>query len=119
MGAILPTVRENRLRGIAVTSLKRSPIMPDLPTLAESGLPGFEAISWFGLLAPARTPAPIIDAVYAQAAKIAADPGIKAKLAQLGLDPASDRPDAFAAIIRSDIAKWAKVIKDAGITAGN
>jgi tripartite-type tricarboxylate transporter receptor subunit TctC len=119
MGAILPTVRENRLRGIAVTSLKRSPIMPDLPTLAESGLPGFEAISWFGLLAPARTPAPIVEAVYTQAAKIAADPGMKTKLAQLGLDPASDRPDAFAAIIKSDIAKWAKVIKDAGITAGN
>jgi tripartite-type tricarboxylate transporter receptor subunit TctC len=118
MGAILPIVREGQLRGIAVTSLKRTPIMPDLPTLAESGLPGFEAVSWFGLMAPAGTPAPIISKTYQQAAKIVMEPEIKAKLAQLGLDTASDPPDALAAIIKADIAKWAKVIKDANIKAG-
>ena len=75
MGAILPVVREGQLRGLAVTSLMRTPIMPDLPTVAESGLPGFEAISWFGLLAPAGTPAPIIGKTYQQAAKIAIDAG--------------------------------------------
>jgi tripartite-type tricarboxylate transporter receptor subunit TctC len=119
MGAILPTVREGQLRGLAVTSLKRTPIMPNLPTIAESGLPGFEAISWFGLMAPAGTPAPIITKVYQQAAKIAMEPEMKAKLAQLGLDAASDPPDAFATIIKTDIAKWAKVIKDANIKAEN
>jgi tripartite-type tricarboxylate transporter receptor subunit TctC len=118
MGAILPIVREGQLRGIAVTSLKRTPIMPDLPTIAESGLPGFEAVSWFGLMAPAGTPAPIVNRVYQQAAKIVMEPEIKAKLAQLGLDTASDPPDAFAGIIKADIAKWAKVIKDANIKAG-
>jgi tripartite-type tricarboxylate transporter receptor subunit TctC len=118
MGAILPIVREGQLRGLAVTSLKRTPIMPALPTIAESGLPGFEAISWFGLMAPAGTPVPIVNKVYAQAAKIAMEPEMKTKLAQLGLDTAADAPDAFAAIIKADIAKWAKVIKDANIKAG-
>jgi tripartite-type tricarboxylate transporter receptor subunit TctC len=115
MGAILPVVRQGQLRGLAVTSLKRTPIMPGLPTIAESGLPGFEAISWFGLLAPAGTPPPIVSKTYQQAAKIAMEPEMKAKLAQLGLDATSDSPDAFAAIIKDDIAKWARVIKDANI----
>jgi tripartite-type tricarboxylate transporter receptor subunit TctC len=117
MGAILPVVQQGQLRGLAVTSLKRTPIMPALPTIAESGLPGFEAISWFGLMAPAGTPAQIISKAYQQAAKIALDPEMKAKLAQLGLDATSDAPDAFAAIIKADIAKWAKVIKEANIKA--
>jgi tripartite-type tricarboxylate transporter receptor subunit TctC len=119
MGSILPVVRQGQLRGLAVTSLRRTPIMPDLPTLAESGLPGFEAISWFGLMAPAGTPKPIIGKVYQQAAKIAMDPEMKAKLAQLGLDAVSDPPAALAAIIKADIAKWAKVIKDANIKAAD
>src|SRR6185295_4145571 len=119
MGTILPVVREGRLRGLAVTSLKRTSVMPDLPTLAESGLPGFEAISWFGLMAPAGTPAPIITKVYQQAAKIAMEPEMKAKLAQLGLDATSDPPEAVAKIIKADIAKWAKVIKDANIKAAD
>jgi tripartite-type tricarboxylate transporter receptor subunit TctC len=119
MGAILPVVRDGRLRGLAVTSLTRTPIMPALPTLAESGLPGFEAISWFGLMAPAGTPAPIVSKAYQQAAKIASEPEMKAKLAQLGLDAVSDGPTALAAIIKADTAKWAKVIKDANIKAGN
>ena len=117
MGAILPVVRQGQLRGLAVTSMTRTPIMPNLPSIAESGLPGFEAISWFGLLAPAGTPAPIISKVYQQAAKIATDPEMKAKLAQLGLDVTSDAPDAFGAIIKADTAKWAKVIRDANIKA--
>jgi tripartite-type tricarboxylate transporter receptor subunit TctC len=119
MGSILPVVREGQLRGLAVTSARRTPILPNLPTIAESGLPGFEAISWFGLLAPAGTPGPIISKVYQQAARIAMETEMKAKLAQLGLDAASDPPEAFAAIIKADIAKWAKVIKDANIKAEN
>jgi len=117
MGTILPIVRQGQLRGLAVTSLKRTPVMPDLPTVAESGLPGFEATSWFGLMAPAGTPAPIVAKVYEQAAKIAMDPQMKAKLAELGLDATADPPDAMAAIIKADTAKWAKVIQDANIKA--
>jgi tripartite-type tricarboxylate transporter receptor subunit TctC len=119
MGVILSVVRAGQLRGLAVTSLTRTPIMTSLPTIAESGLPGFEATSWFGLMAPAGTPAPIVSKVYGQAAKIVIDPEMKAKLAQLGLDTASDPPDAFAAIIKADIAKWARVIKDANIKAAD
>jgi tripartite-type tricarboxylate transporter receptor subunit TctC len=114
-GAILPTVRAGTLRGLAVTSLKRSPSMPELPSIAESGFPNFEAISWFGLLAPAGTPAPIVGKLYQETVKIAAQPDMREKFAQLGLDAVADSPDAFAAIIQADIAKWAKVIKDAGI----
>ena len=117
MGTILPHVKEGRLRGLAVTSLKRTPVI-DLPTVSESGLPGFEATSWFGLMAPAGTPAPIVRRTYEQAVKIAAMPDVREKLSALGLDTVSDAPEALAAIIKADIAKWAKVIKDANIKVG-
>lgn len=117
VGTILPVVQQKQLHGLAVTSLKRSTVMPELPTVAEQGLPGFEAISWFGLMAPAGTPGAVVDKVYKQAAQIVAAPEMKEKLAQLGLDTASDPPDAFGAIIKADIAKWAKVIQDANIKA--
>jgi tripartite-type tricarboxylate transporter receptor subunit TctC len=118
MGTILPVVREGRLRGLAVTSLKRSSVMPALPTIAESGFADFEAISWFGLMAPARTPASVIAKVHQQALAIVAMPDVREKLAALGLDTTADGPDAVAAIIKADTAKWAKVIKDANIKAG-
>jgi len=117
MGSVLPVVREGRLRGLAVTSLRRTPILPELPSMAESGFPGFEATSWFGLLAPAGTPAPIIAKAHQQAVGVAAMPDVRDKLAALGLDTSADGPDAMAAIIKADTAKWAKVIKDAGIKA--
>ena len=115
MGAILPVVRDGKLRPLAVTSNQRSPIIPELPTLAESGFPDFEAISWFGLLAPAHTAAPIIAKVHEEIVKIAAQTDMRERLAQLGLDVAVNSPDEFAAVINADIAKWAKVIKDANI----
>jgi tripartite-type tricarboxylate transporter receptor subunit TctC len=115
MGAILPVVREQKLRELAVTSLARSPIIPELPTLAESGFPGFEAISWFGLLAPAGTPAPVIAKVHDEIVKVAAQADMRERLAQLGLDVAVSSPDELAAVIKTDIAKWAKVIKEANI----
>jgi tripartite-type tricarboxylate transporter receptor subunit TctC len=114
-GAILGTVRDGKLRGLAVTSLKRSPNMPEFPTMAESGLPGFEATSWFGLLAPAGTPAPIIAKLHKQAVEIVQQPDVVEKLGKIGLDVTADPPDVFATIIRNDTAKWAKVIKEAGI----
>jgi tripartite-type tricarboxylate transporter receptor subunit TctC len=115
MGTILPVVRDGKLRGLAVTSLQRAAIIPELPTLAESGFPGFEAISWFGLLAPAGTPAPVIAKVHDEIARIAAQADMRERLAQLGLAVMVSSPDEFAAVIRADIAKWAKVIKDANI----
>ena len=117
-GAMLATVREGKLRGLAVTSLKRSPNMPELPTVAESGFPGFEATSWFALLAPAGTPAPILDKVRREALRVLADPDMRARFAQLGLDTVGNSPDELAAIIKADLAKWAKVIKEVGIKAG-
>ena len=117
MGAILPTVREGKLRGLAVTSLKRSPSVSELPSVAELGFPGFEVTSWFALLAPAGTPAPIVSKLHQEISKIAAQPDTREKMAQLGLDTVAGSPEDLATIIKSDIVKWAKVIKDAGIKA--
>jgi tripartite-type tricarboxylate transporter receptor subunit TctC len=118
-GAMLPVVREGKLRGIAVTSLKRSSKMPELPTVAEQGFPGFEAISWFGLLAPAGTPKEIIDKVHDEAMKVLKDEKTRARFDQLGLDVIGNSPAEAAASIKGDLAKWDKVIKEAGIKAGN
>lgn len=117
MAAILPTVRENKLRGLAVTSLKRSSVIPELPTVAKSGYPGFEAVSWFALLGPRGTPAPILIKLHREITKIAALSDIREKFAQLGLDTIVGSPEELAVIIKSDIVKWAKVIDDAGIKA--
>ena len=117
MGAILPTVRDGKLRGLAVTSLKRSPNIPELPSVAESGYPSFEATSWFALLAPAGTPAPIVSKLHREISRITARPDVREKFAQLGLDTVGGSPQELATIIKSDIVKWAKVIKDAGIKA--
>jgi tripartite-type tricarboxylate transporter receptor subunit TctC len=117
MAAILPMVRESKLRGLAVTSLKRSSVIPELPSVAESGLVGFEALSWFGLLGPVGTPKPIVAKVHADVVKLIAQPELREKFAQLGADTVGNSPEEFGAIIKADIAKWAKVIKDAGIKA--
>jgi len=118
-GAILPIVREGKLRALAVTSLKRSPNMPEYPTMVEAGFAGFEAISWFGVLAPAGTPAPIIAKLHQEAVRIVSQPDMRENFGRIGLDVVTDPPDAFATVIRTDTAKWAKVIKDAGIKAGD
>src|SRR3954471_21208143 len=114
-GALLPTVRDGKLRGLAITALQRSPNIPELPTMNEAGVPGFEATSWFGLLAPAGTPQAIIAKLHRQAVDIVRHPQLVENFGKIGLDVVTDPPDAFATIIRDDTAKWAKVIKDAGI----
>jgi tripartite-type tricarboxylate transporter receptor subunit TctC len=114
-GSILPTVREGKLRPLAVTSLKRSPNMPEYPTMIEAGVADFEVTSWFGLLAPAGTPVSVIDRLHREAVRIVSQPDMREKFALIGLDVVGDAPDVFAEIIRIDTAKWAKVIKDAGI----
>ena len=117
--AILPTVRDGRLRGLAQTSLKRSPNIPELPTVAESGFPGFETVSWFGLLVPAGTPAALVNKLNEDSLKVLAQPDMRASFTKLGLDTVGSTPGELAATIKSDIGKWAKVIKEAGITASD
>ena len=116
-GAVLATVRDGKLRGLAMTARTRSPNMPELPTMIEAGVADFEVASWFGLLAPAGTPAPIVAKLSEEAIRIVSDPDLREKFGKIGLDVVSDPPDVFAAIIRNDTLKWAKVIKDAGIKA--
>lgn len=118
-GAILPYLKDNRLRALAVTSLKRSNVVPDLPTFDESGFPGFEAISWFGIFAPNGTPAAITDKLYQEALKVLNHPETKAKFTQMAFDLAGTPGRELNGIIRRDIAKWAKLIKDAGIPVGD
>jgi len=114
MPSSLPLVKEGKLRALGVTSLKRSPAAPDIPTIAEQGLPGFEAVSWFALFAPAGTPRPVVDKLQAEVKKILFSPDIAKKLTEIGLDPVGSTPDELAAWQRSEIAKWAKVVKDSG-----
>ena len=118
-GASLLLVRDGRVRGIAITSLKRSPNAPDLQTMVEAGFPGFEATSWFALMAPAGTPQPILDKVRAQSLKVLADPEMQKKFAALGLDVVGSTSEETRAAIANDIPKWGKVIKDANIKPGN
>lgn len=114
MPSSLPLVKEGRLRALGVTSLKRSPAAPEIPTIAEQGLPGFDAASWFALFAPAGTPRPIVDRLQVEVKKILAQPEIAKKLAEAGLDAVGSSPDELAAYQRTEIAKWAKVVRDSG-----
>jgi tripartite-type tricarboxylate transporter receptor subunit TctC len=113
----LPLVREAKLKGFAVTSIKRSGAAPDLPTMAESGYPGFEAVPWFGLMAPAGTPPAIIDKVHRETLRVLAMPEVRRRLDELGIDLIGGSPAEFAAVIKSETTQWAKVIKAAGIRA--
>lgn len=115
MPAATPLVRAGRLRALAVTSLKRSGALPDVPTVAEAGVPGYESTSWTGMLAPGGTPRPIVDKLYASASAALRDPHVKDLLVKTGADIVGNTPDVFAQKIREDVVKWAKVIKAAGI----
>lgn len=112
---VLPLVREGKLRALAVTSLERSSAAPELPSVAESGYPGFEATNWYGLVAPAMTPVPIIQRLHLETAKALALPDLRGKLAELGMEIIGNSPDEFASVIKTEIPKWAKVIKESGI----
>ena len=108
-------VAGGRMRALAVTSLKRSSAAPALPTIAESGYPGFEVTNWNGLLAPAKTPGLIIRKLHLAIVKILALPDTRARLADLGMEAIGNSPEEFAATIKTDIAKWAKLIRDSDI----
>jgi tripartite-type tricarboxylate transporter receptor subunit TctC len=113
----VPQIKAGKIKGIAVTTLKRSALMPAIPTIAESGLPGFDANNWYGLLAPAKTPRAIVMRLNAEVAKVLKMPDVKDFLFNQGLDPAPGTPEQFGAYIKSEMAKWAKVVKDSGARA--
>ena len=110
-----PQIDGGTLRALAMSSSARSRFMPDLPTINESGVPGYEAIQWFGLLAPAGTPQAIIDRLQAETAKILDTPAMKARLALEGAEPIGNTPAEFSALIKAEMAKWSQVAKAAGI----
>jgi tripartite-type tricarboxylate transporter receptor subunit TctC len=115
----MPLVREGKLRGLAVSSIKRSALAPELPTMVEADFPGFEAVPWFGLLAPAGTPADVVNKLHDETVKTLAMPEVRKKFSDLGLEPVGNTPAEFAAIIAKETPEWAKVIRDAGIKLGN
>lgn len=116
MPAAMPHVKSGKVRPVAVTTAKRSQAMPELPTIAESGVKGYDASTWYGLLAPARTPQAIVTRLHGDTVKILAGP-TRQRLEAQGFEPDGGTPAEFTAYIKSEIIKWAKVIKDAGIPA--
>ncbi|MGZ9003862.1 MAG: Bug family tripartite tricarboxylate transporter substrate binding protein [Burkholderiales bacterium] len=119
MMSVLPAqvdnIKTGKLRGLAVTSLRRSARLPEVPTVAESGVPRFEVTQWHGLCAPAAVPKPILARINTEVANAVSSPDLRSRLVQMGFDPQPSTSEQFAAFIRSETAKWAKVVKDAGI----
>ncbi len=109
----LPFVRSGQLRALAVTSAARATALPDIPAIAEAGLAGYDASSWYGLIAPARTPDPIVAALYAAVGQAMQNPDLRQRLLTEGLEPVGSTPEAFAKTIEVDIAKWAELAKRA------
>jgi tripartite-type tricarboxylate transporter receptor subunit TctC len=107
-------LKAGKLKALAVTTARRSPLAPQLPTLSETGLPGFDIYTWWGFMAPAGTPPEIIAKWNAEVRRILATPEMKAFFAQQGAEPAADSPEQFAAMIKSEIAKYAKIVKQSG-----
>jgi tripartite-type tricarboxylate transporter receptor subunit TctC len=116
IGAVSSLVSSGRVKALAVTSKGRAPMLPQVPTVAESGIPGFESYGWFGFIAPAGTPPAIIDKIQKDTAKVLAMPDIKKRLADQGMNPVANTPSEFAQAIREESDKWAKIIKERNIT---
>jgi tripartite-type tricarboxylate transporter receptor subunit TctC len=113
--AVMAQVKAGSLRALGVTGVKRTPIMPDVPTIDEAGVPGYESLGWFGLIAPAGVPRDVITRLNVEINRILQLPEVKERLLELGAEPASMTPDEFLAFIRRDNAKWARLIKERGI----
>jgi len=111
----LPHARSGKLKALGVTSLTRSPAAPEVQTLNESGLPGYEVVNWYGVIAPAKTPRDIVAKLNAEIRKVLDAPDAKARYQALGFEPAGNSPEEFDAYIKSEVAKWAKVVKQAGL----
>ena len=113
--AVMQHVRAGKLKALATTGAKRSTTLPELPTVAESGLPGYAAVGWFGLLAPAATPRAIVEKISGDANRVLADAEVRARMNALGAEPSGDTPEEFARFIREDQAKWGKLMREKGI----
>jgi tripartite-type tricarboxylate transporter receptor subunit TctC len=114
---VMPQVRAGKLRALAQSGATRSPVAPDLPTVAEAGVPGYEVTVWFGLVAPAGTPRAVVAKLNAEVLRILSMPDVRERFLALGVEPLGSTPDEFATHIRAQMDKWAKVVKDAGIKA--
>jgi len=115
MASAVPLVKDGRLRGLAVTSAKRTAAAPDIPTIAESGVPGYELLIWFAVVAPAATPRPVIARLNAEVVRAVNDADTRRRFLDLATDPASSTPEALATFTRDEISRWSKLIKAAGI----
>jgi len=115
MSVVLPLVREGKIRALATISPKRAAALPDLPTMAEAGLPGFDVPIWFGLMAPAGTPAPIIDRLQRETVRALNAGDIRKRYGESGLEVVANTPAEFSAVIKAEMPRWAKLIKDSGI----
>ena len=115
LSVVLPLVKAGRLRPLAVTGPRRVASLPDVPTMAEAGLPAYEFVGWVGIAAPAATPGPVIDRLYREIGKVLATAEARDWFGAVGAEPLADAPEAFAAAIRAEHAKWGKVIREAGI----
>lgn len=115
--ALMPHIKSGKLRGLGVTSAKRVAALPDLPTIAESGIPSFDVSSWFGVFLPGGTPKPIVANMNAEIRKILEVPEVRQRLISQGADPASNTPEEFAAYVKAEMAKWGKVVRDTGARA--
>jgi tripartite-type tricarboxylate transporter receptor subunit TctC len=115
VSVLMPMIKAGRVRALAVASLKRSPLLPNLPTFAESGLPGFDADSWYGAIVPAETPTAVVATLHAELVKALRAPEVTNRLLQEGAEPVGNTPQEFAERIRADSAKWAKVIEAAKV----
>jgi len=111
----LPFINANKLKVLAVTGKDHSPVLKSVPTLAESGFPGFDMVSWQALVAPAGTPRAVVDRLNAEVAKVLKTPEMKEKMTGLGTDVVANSPEQFAQYLREETAKWSKIVKDAGI----
>jgi tripartite-type tricarboxylate transporter receptor subunit TctC len=114
LNSIAPFARSGRVRPLAVTGARRSPGFPDLPTIAEAGVPGYEAGTWSGIIGPAGMPRPVVDKLNAAINQVISSPAFKDRFALIGDEPAGGTPEEFAALIRRDSAKWADVIRRSG-----
>ena len=114
MPSAIQHVRSGSLVPLAVTTAKRSPELPNVPTIAEAGVPGYEATSWFGMFAPAGTPAPVLAKLNAAIVKVLAQPDVKKKINEQGAEDYSETPEQFAAFIQAESVKWGKVVKESG-----
>lgn len=113
----LPYIRSGKFHALTVSSAKRSSALPEIPTVAESGLSGYEVTGWYGVLAPAGTPAQLINRLYSEVVRIAQMPDVRERFLSLGTEPFTATPAQFATFIKPEIAKWAKVVTDASIKA--